>query len=69
MLEDYLKINGDLLLEDWASIKNSIAMLEYQEGNYSKSIRDFYDVQLRLETRQLSRNELDVKQQLQGKGE
>ncbi len=55
MLEDYLKINGDLLLEDWASIKNSIAMLEYQEGNYSKSIRDFYDVQLRLETRKLSR--------------
>ena len=54
MLEDYLRINQDLKVEDWAAVKNTIAMMEYQEGNYSKSIREFYDVQLRLEAKTLN---------------
>ena len=54
MLEDYLKINQDLEIENWAAIKNSIAMMEYMGRNYSKSIREFYDVLLRLENRTMT---------------
>lgn len=54
MLEDYLKINQELDTEDWAGIKNSIAMIEYMDANYSKSVRDFYDVILRLERKTMT---------------
>ena len=54
MLEDYLRINQDLAIENWAGIKNSIAMMEYLDRNYSKSIREFYDVLLRLENRTMT---------------
>ena len=54
LLEDYLKIHPDLSVENWSAIKNSIAMIEYMEGNYSKSIRDFYDVWIRLEKKILN---------------
>ena len=54
MLEDYLRIHNNLLIEEWAAIKNSIAMMEYLSGNYSQSIMDFYDVILRAEAVNMS---------------
>lgn len=54
LLEDYLQIHPDLSIEHWSAIKNSIAMIEYMEGNYSKSIREFYDVWIRLEKKTLN---------------
>ena len=54
ILEDYLQENRYLELSTWAWIKNYIAMLEYNNEEYSNSIRNFYDVEVKLENSKLT---------------
>lgn len=49
VLENYLDIARHLDLHTNAWIMNTIAMLEYNSGEYAKSIRLFYDVEILLE--------------------
>ena len=49
VLENYLDIARHLELHTNAWIMNTIAMLEYNSGEYAKSIRLFYDVEILLE--------------------
>ncbi len=48
LLEEYLIKAKGLELSTWAWIKNYIAMLEYNNEKYAKSIRHFYDVETAL---------------------
>lgn len=49
VLENYLDIARHLELHTNAWIMNTIAMLEYNSGEYARSIRRFYDVEIMLE--------------------
>ena len=48
-IEEYINLRPDLELNTWVRLKNFIGMEAYTEGNYAKSIRNFYDVQIALE--------------------
>lgn len=49
LIESYLQDDKHLELVTWAWLKNYIAMLEYNNEEYANSIRNFYDVEVRLE--------------------
>lgn len=49
LMQDYLNRATNLELATWARLKNCIAALEYNNEEYAKSIRNFYDVELALE--------------------
>lgn len=48
LMEKYLENAKGLELHTWAWIKNYIAMLEYNNEKYAKSIRHFYDIETTL---------------------
>ncbi len=54
LLQEYLQEAENLELATWAWVKNCIALLEYNNGEYAKSIRGFYDVELALENTELT---------------
>lgn len=54
LLEEYLSDTDQLNLHTWAWIKNYIAMLEYNNEKYAKSIRHFYDVETALSNIELT---------------
>jgi len=47
-MQSYLTNTAELELHTWAWLRNCIAMLEYNNGEYARSIRGFYDVELAL---------------------
>lgn len=49
LMEKYLQSQEHIELATWAWVKNCIAMLEYNNEEYAKSIRNFYDVEVKLE--------------------
>ena len=49
LMQSYLERASNLELSTWARLKNCIAVLEYNNEEYAKSIRNFYDVELALE--------------------
>lgn len=49
LMETYLQEEEHLELETWAWLKNCIGMLEYNNEEYAKAIRHFYDVEVMLE--------------------
>ncbi len=55
LMEEHLaEANHHMSLETWAWLKNCISMLEYNNQEYSRSIRGFYDVELALENTELT---------------
>ena len=59
LIEDYLQEDKHLETYTWAWLKNYIGMLEYNNEEYANSIRNFYDVEARLEKKKLSSEEED----------
>ena len=49
LMEIYLQEQEHVELSTWAWLKNCIGMLEYNNEEYSKAIREFYDVESMLE--------------------
>ena len=45
LMEEYLKEKEHIELSTWAWLKNCIGMLEYNNEEYAKAIREFYDVE------------------------
>lgn len=54
VLSGYLNIARNLELHTSVWILNTIAMLEYNSGDYAKSIRKFYDVEMMLENQPMT---------------
>lgn len=55
LMEEHLeKADHHMELATWAWLKNCIAMLDYNNQEYAKSIRGFYDVELALETAEMT---------------
>lgn len=54
LIELYLTEEKHLELVTWAWLKNYIAMLEFKHEKYSDSIRNFYDVEVKLESSKLT---------------
>ena len=54
LLENYLYSTDGISLYTWAWLKNYIAMLEYNNEKYAKSIRHFYDVETTLNNIELT---------------
>ncbi|MBQ9991691.1 MAG: diguanylate cyclase [Lachnospiraceae bacterium] len=55
LIEEHMeKAEGQLELSTWAYLKNCIAMLQYNNREYAKSIRGFYDVEAALENMEMN---------------
>lgn len=55
LMEEHLELaDQHMKLSTWAWLKNYVAMLEYNNQEYAKSIRGFYDVELSLESVRLT---------------
>ncbi len=55
MMEEHIELaDQHMKLSTWAWLKNHVAMLEYNNQEYAKSIRGFYDVELSLESVRLT---------------
>lgn len=54
LIKLYLQEEKHLDLSTWAWLKNYIAMLEYNHEEYSNSIRNFYDVEVKLKNSKLT---------------
>lgn len=54
LLKDYENNTDTLELPTWAWVENYIAMLEYNNKEYAKSIRGFYDVEVALADAELT---------------
>lgn len=49
LLQEHLESTDNLELLTWTQLKNTMGMLEYTNQKYTKSIQQFYDVELALE--------------------
>lgn len=54
LMETYLQEEEHIKLKTWAWMKNCIGMLEYNNEEYAKAIRDFYDVESMLQDEKMN---------------